>query len=40
MAGVQALGSYPIALAGEEQQRRYLPPLAKGERIAAFTDRT
>jgi len=37
MFGVQALGSYPIALAGcEEQQRRYLPPLAKGERIAAF----
>jgi len=36
MFGVQALGSYPIALAGsEEQQRRYLP-LAKGERIAAF----
>lgn len=37
MFGVQALGSYPIALAGsEEQQRCYLPPLAKGERIAAF----
>ena len=37
MFGVQALGSYPIALAGsEEQQRRYLPPLAMGERIAAF----
>src|SRR4029453_14976554 len=37
MFGVQALGSYPIALAGsEEQQRRYLPPLAKGERIAAL----
>ncbi len=37
MFGVQALGSYPIALAGsEEQQRRYLPPLAKGERLAAF----
>lgn len=37
MFGVQALGSYPIALAGRvEQQRRYLPSLAKGERIAAF----
>src|SRR4030095_8287302 len=37
MFGVQACGSYPIALAGsEEQQRRYFPPLAKGERIAAF----
>jgi len=37
MFGVQALGTYPIALAGnEEQQRHYLPPLAKGERLAAF----
>ncbi len=37
MFGVQALGSYPIVLAGsEEQKRRYLPPLAKGEAIAAF----
>jgi acyl-CoA dehydrogenase len=37
MFGVQALGSYPIALAGsEEQQRHYLPPLAKGEKLAAF----
>jgi acyl-CoA dehydrogenase len=37
MFGVQALGASPIALAGnEEQQRRYLPPLAKGEKLAAF----
>ena len=37
MFGVQALGACPIALAGsEEQQRHYLPPLAKGERLAAF----
>lgn len=37
MFGVQALGASPIALAGsEEQQRYYLPPLAKGERLAAF----
>jgi acyl-CoA dehydrogenase len=37
MFGVQALGTSPIALAGsEEQQRHYLPPLAKGERLAAF----
>ena len=37
MFGVQALGSYPIVIAGsEEQKRRYLPPLAKGEAIAAF----
>ena len=37
MFGVQALGASPIALAGsEEQQRHYLPPLAKGERLAAF----
>jgi acyl-CoA dehydrogenase len=34
---VQALGSYPIAIAGsEEQKRRYLPALARGEKIAAF----
>ena len=37
MFGVQALGSFPIALAGsEEQQRHYLPSLAKGETLAAF----
>lgn len=37
MFGVQALGASPIVLAGsEEQQRQYLPPLAKGERLAAF----
>jgi acyl-CoA dehydrogenase len=37
MFGVQALGASPIALAGsEEQQRLYLPALAKGERLAAF----
>jgi len=37
MFGVQALGTSPIALAGsEEQQRHYLPPLATGERLAAF----
>jgi acyl-CoA dehydrogenase len=34
---VQALGSYPIVLAGsDEQKHRWLPPLARGERIAAF----
>ena len=37
MFAVQALGSYPIALAGSaEQKRRYLPRLARGEAIAAF----
>ena len=37
MFGVQALGAFPITLAGrEEQQRQYLTPLAKGERLAAF----
>jgi acyl-CoA dehydrogenase len=37
MFGVQALGASPIALAGsEEQQRHYLPPLATGEKLAAF----
>jgi acyl-CoA dehydrogenase len=37
MFAVQALGSYPIALAGnDEQKRRYLPRLARGETIAAF----
>lgn len=37
MFAMQALGSYPITLAGsEEQKKRYLPPVAKGEAIAAF----
>ena len=31
------LGAYPLLLFGsEEQKRRYLPPLAKGEALAAF----
>ncbi|MEW6364781.1 MAG: acyl-CoA dehydrogenase family protein [Acidobacteriota bacterium] len=31
------LGSYPILLFGnEEQKRKYLPPIAKGEKLAAF----
>ena len=34
---VQQLGSLPIILAGNEQQKRkYLPPLASGEWLAAF----
>ena len=34
---VQALGSYPIAIAGSvEHKRRYLPAFARGEKIAAF----
>src|SRR5437899_911229 len=34
---VQSLGSLPIWLAGsEEQKRKYLPPLASGEQMAAF----
>src|SRR4029450_4625143 len=37
MLAVQALGTYPIALFGtEEQKQRYLPPFAKGTIIAAF----
>jgi acyl-CoA dehydrogenase len=37
MFAIQALGSYPIALAGnEEQKQRYLPRVASGEGIAAF----
>ena len=37
MLGMQALGSYPITLAGsEEQKSRYLPAVARGEAIAAF----
>jgi alkylation response protein AidB-like acyl-CoA dehydrogenase len=34
---VQSLGSLPIVLAGtEEQKRKYLPPLARGEQLAAY----
>ncbi|HEX9445303.1 MAG TPA: acyl-CoA dehydrogenase family protein, partial [Candidatus Binatia bacterium] len=34
---VQALGSHPVMLAGTDaQKRRLLPPLARGEAIAAF----
>jgi acyl-CoA dehydrogenase len=37
MFAMQALGSYPITLAGNEaQKRRYLPRVASGEAIAAF----
>lgn len=37
MLGMQALGSYPITLSGtDEQKSRYLPPVARGEAIAAF----
>jgi acyl-CoA dehydrogenase len=37
MFALQALGSYPITLAGsEEQRRRYLLNVASGEAIAAF----
>ena len=37
MFAMQALGSYPITLAGNEaQKRRYLPSVASGEAIAAF----
>lgn len=37
MLAVQALGSYPITLAGsEEQKRRYLPSIARGDLITAF----
>ncbi len=32
-----ALGAYPILLGGNEQQKqRWLPPLARGEKLAAF----
>ncbi|HEY8677154.1 MAG TPA: acyl-CoA dehydrogenase family protein [Candidatus Dormibacteraeota bacterium] len=35
--GVQSLGSLPIRLAGSDaQKRQYLPPLAKGDRLAAY----
>ena len=34
---VQALGSYPILIAGsEEQKRRLCPPLARGEQLASY----
>jgi acyl-CoA dehydrogenase len=34
---VQALGSYPIAIAGsDEQKSSYLPPIARGKVVAAF----
>ncbi len=34
---MQGLGSYPITLGGtDEQKQRYLPPIARGEAIAAF----
>ena len=37
MFGVQALATYPIVIAGnEEQKARYLPSLARGETIPAF----
>ena len=37
MFALQALGSYPITLAGsDEQKRRYLPRIATGKTIAAF----
>ena len=37
MFALQALGSYPVTLAGsDEQKRRYLPRIATGETIAAF----
>jgi len=37
MFAVQALGSYPVMIAGSEQQRqRYLPPVAEGKVLAAF----
>jgi acyl-CoA dehydrogenase len=37
MFAMQALGGSPITLAGSDQQKaRYLPPIARGEAIAAF----
>lgn len=37
MFAMQGLGSYPISLAGtEEQKRKYLPGVVSGESIAAF----
>ena len=35
--GGTALGTYPIILFGnEEQKKKYLPPIARGEKISAF----
>ena len=37
MFAVQALGSHPIVLYGTQEQKvRFLPPIAKGDAIAAF----
>src|SRR5258707_7970125 len=37
LLAVQALGSYPILLAGsEEQKQRLCPPLAPGEHMAGY----
>lgn len=37
MLAMQGLGSYPITLAGDDRQKKtYLPPVARGEQIAAF----
>ena len=37
MFALQGLGSFPITLAGtDEQRKRYLPPVGKGESVAAF----
>jgi acyl-CoA dehydrogenase len=37
MFGVQALGSYPIVICGtDEQKKKYLPPAATAQNIAAF----
>jgi len=37
MFAMQALGSYPITLAGDrEQKSRFLPPIGKGDCVAAF----
>jgi acyl-CoA dehydrogenase len=37
MLAMQALGSHPITLAGnQEQKQRYLPSIARGDRIMAF----
>ncbi len=37
MVALQALGSYPVALAGsDEQKKSYLPDVSSGARIAAF----
>ena len=37
MLAVQALGSYPLTLAGSEgQKRRYLPSIGRGDLITAF----